>query len=526
MGARIAAGSRSMKGQSGKKSVGQSRADAAGAMDPLFEIKLDLPAAGARGTAKMLHQQLKAAILDGRLAAGARLPPMRRSKTYFGVSRNTAAEIYEQLASEGLIVSRRGSGAYVAERPVATTRPAATSLYEPDDPRLNPIWTGTDITDAMGFWRDPEDADGAAGQIELRPALVDARLFPFDLFRQVSARQLRGLERKPARFRSPYGNQGNYRLRDAITRHIALTRGVVCNVGDVLVTSGAQQAFDLLARVLVRAGETVVAIEDPGYPPMRAAFAAAGAKVVPVGVDGEGLIVEDLPEAAGIVCVCPSHQFPLGVAMSPERRKELLAWARRSGAVIVEDDYDGEFRFEGGPLEALRSADNADVVFYVGTFSKCMLPALRIGFVVAPGWALRTLAAAKNCMDWHCSTPIQLGIAGFIAEGWLTRHVRRMRETYRRRRKILLEMLETTLGDRLEAIPSFYGMHVTALARDDTDLEAAAKALAQQGVKIHSLSRYHLGPANRAGLVFGFGTADAPELREGLARLKKVLGRG
>jgi GntR family transcriptional regulator / MocR family aminotransferase len=494
-------------------------------MDPLFEIKLDLPALGARSAGKVLHEQLKAAILDGRLAPGARLPPTRRSKDFFGISRNTAAEIYENLVNEGLIVARRGSGAYVAEQPAAAASPARVALHEPVDPRLNPIWSGADITDAMSFWQDPRGDDNPIGHIELRPALVDARLFPFDLFRQVSAKQLRGLERKPAGFKSPYGNQGNYRLRDAITRHIALTRGVVCNQGDVIVTSGAQQAFDLLARTLVRAGDTVVAIEDPGYPPMRAAFAAAGARVVPVGVDPEGLIVEDLPQAAGIVCVCPSHQFPLGVALSSERRKSLLAWARRSGAVIVEDDYDGEFRFEGGPLEALRSADNADVVFYVGTFSKCMLPALRIGFVVTPGWALRTLTAAKNCMDWHCSTPIQLGIAGFIAEGLLSRHVRRMRETYRRRRKVLLETLETTLGDRLETIPSHYGMHVTALARDGADLDVAARELAQEGVRIHSLSRYHLGPTNRSGLVFGYGTADGPELREGLARLKHVLHR-
>jgi GntR family transcriptional regulator/MocR family aminotransferase len=169
------------------------------------------------------------------------------------------------------------------------------------------------------------------------------------------------------------------------------------------VTSGAQQAFDLLARVLVRAGETVVAVEDPGYPPMRAAFAAAGARIAPVNVDAEGLIVEDLPPDAGIVCVCPSHQFPLGVTLSAGRRKALLAWARHRGAVIVEDDYDGEFRFEGGALEALRSADAADVVFYVGTFSKCMLPALRIGFVAAPHWALRSPKAGFRGMCGACA---------------------------------------------------------------------------------------------------------------------------
>jgi GntR family transcriptional regulator / MocR family aminotransferase len=182
--------------------------------------------------------------------------------------------------------------------------------------------------------------------------------------------------------------------------------------------------------VLVTPNDTVVAIEDPGYPPMRVAFAAAGARLVPVGVDDEGLIVEQLPADVRIICVCPSHQFPLGVTMSARRRQALVAFARRRGAVIIEDDYDGEFRYEGSPLEALRTGDAEDVVCYVGTFSKCMLPSLRLGFIVAPGWALRSLISAKNCMDWHCPMPMQMGVARFIAEGHLERHVRRLRRIY------------------------------------------------------------------------------------------------
>jgi GntR family transcriptional regulator / MocR family aminotransferase len=231
-------------------------------------------------------------------------------------------------------------------------------------------------------------------QVDFRPALVDSRLFPFDVFRRVSVKQLRGLERKPASYKSPQGNQGNYYLREAIIKHIALTRAVVCRLDDILVTSGAQQGFDLLARALVTPNKTIVAVEDPGYPPMRVAFAAAGARLAPVGVDDEGLIIEELPPEVGVICVCPSHQFPLGVTMSPRRRKALVEFARSHGAVIVEDDYDGEFRYDGSPLEALGTSDASDVVFYVGTFSKCMLSALRLGFIVAPEWATwRTMSA-------------------------------------------------------------------------------------------------------------------------------------
>jgi GntR family transcriptional regulator/MocR family aminotransferase len=381
----------------------------------------------------------------------------------------------------------------------------------------------------MGFWREsaePAERPGTrsrSAHIDFRPALIDARFFPFDVYRKVSAQQLRGLEKKPASYKSPQGNQGNYSLRAAITQHIGLTRAVVCQPDDVVVTSGAQQAFDLIARVLVTSGETRVAIEDPGYPPMRVAFAAAGAQLVPVPVDDEGLIVEQIPKDVSVICVCPSHQFPLGVTMSTRRRKALIAFARARGAVIVEDDYDGEFRYDGAALEALRGADAADVVFYVGTFSKCMLPALRLGFVVAPGWALKTLVAAKNCVDWHCSTPLQLGVAGFISGGHLARHVRKMRHIYKQRRQQLLTSIAKDLGKWLEPIPSFYGMHVAAVARTALDLDRIAETLLAHHLKIHTLARYYFGTPARSGLIFGYGAPDLEDIQRGVVVLRKAL---
>ena len=298
---------------------------------------------------------------------------------------------------------------------------------------------------------------------------------------------------------------------------------MACQAEDILVTAGAQQAFDLLARALVTPHETTVALEDPGYPPMRVAFAAAGAKLVPVGIDEEGLIIEQLPADVRVICVTPSHQFPLGVTMSLRRRQALIEFARARGAVIIEDDYDGEFRYEGSPLPALRTSQAADVVFYVGTFSKCMLSALRLGFIVAPGWAMSTLTAAKNCLDWHCPTPIQSAVAGFIAEGHLTRHVRKMRDIYRQRRQLLLELVQDKLNEWLLPIPSFYGMHIAALGRPGVELETRAHALLQQQVKIHTLSRYFLGPQTQVGLVFGYGTVDLPDIRRGVSVLRKAL---
>ncbi len=491
----------------------------------MFEIALDLSSRGSGESSRTLYRQLKAAILDGRLPPGAKLPPTRKSAIFFGVSRNTAAEVYERLLNEGHVVTRQGSGTYVAGKRPPPRPPAASKSNAPSD-RMNHFWLRPEVTASMNFWADsPEGVSTPpnAQPVDFRPALVDSRLFPFDIFRRVSAKQLRRLERKPASYKTPQGNQGSYYLREAITKHIALTRAVACQPDDILVTSGAQQAFDLLARALVTPNETIVALEDPGYPPMRVAFAAAGAKLVPVGIDEEGLIIDELPPGVGVICICPSHQFPLGVTMSLRRRKALIEFARRQLAVIVEDDYDGEFRYEGSPLEALRTADSADVVFYVGTFSKCMLSALRLGFIVAPVWAMRTLIAVKNCLDWHCSTPVQYAVAGFIVEGHLANHVRKMRAIYKRRRQLLLNSLQKELGEWLAPIPSVYGMHIAAVSRTQLDFDAVANALLQANVKIHSLSRYYLGPGTRAGLVFGYGAVDLPDMTRGLSLLRRTL---
>jgi GntR family transcriptional regulator/MocR family aminotransferase len=488
----------------------------------LFEVELQTTAKGSREAGHSLHRQLKAAIGDGRLPLGSRLPPTRDAQSAFRVSRNTAAEVYDRLINEGYVVARRGSGTFVADTLPLT--PARVASGGDVAGRLNPFWLRPDVASAMGFWRDaaPQTSRNSRS-VDLRPALVDSRLFPFALFRRLMAKQLRLLERKPASFKSPQGNRGNFALREAITRHIALTRAVVCATDDVLVTSGAQQAFDLLARTLIVPGETVVAVEDPGYPPMRVAFAAAGAKLVPVPVDEQGLLIERIPDNAGVVCLCPSHQFPTGVTMSAPRRKALVAWARQHAAVIVEDDYDGEFRYEENPLAALRTPDSADVVFYVGTFSKCMLPALRLGFLVAPEWAMPTLVAAKNAMDWHCPIPLQLAVAAFIAEGHLAQHVRKMRQVYQQRRRLLLDNLHTDFAPWLTPIASSYGMHVGAHAGAGADLERAVADLARQHVMLHTFGRYYLGRPGQSGIVLGYGTAGVPELKHGLTLLRKAL---
>ncbi len=498
-------------------------ADADNASSP-FEIALDPPPKGSHRSAEVIYGQLRTAILDGRLVPGSRLPVERQSAIFFGVSRNTIARAYARLALEGLVQSRQGSGRYVSPRQHRVLREPSPAAGEAD-PRLNSLWRGPELARSLHFWNDNPRSNvrSTAASVDFRPALVDPRLFTFETFRRISAGQLRQMETKPPAFKSPQGNQGHFPLRTAIAAHIGVSRAVACHHDDVLVTAGAQQAFDLLARVLVTPGQTTVAIEDPGYPPMRAAFLAAGAHVVPVPVDAEGLVVDALPAPVQIVCVCPSHQFPLGVSMSAQRRTALLAFARKHGAVIVEDDYDGEFRYDGTPLQALRSSATADDVFYVGTFSKCMLPALRLGFVVAPRWAMPALTMAKNCLDWHCPTLTQMAVARYIAEGHLVRHVRKLRDVYRRRRDLVWQILQSDFPGELSPMPSHYGMHVAALSTQPRPLEPISAKLLALNVHLHSLERYFFSAPTMDGFVFGYGAADLKTIEQGLKTLRRVL---
>src|SRR5690349_7347075 len=289
-------------------------------MDPVFEFPLTLPGADSRGLLRALHAQLRAAILDGRLKPGLRLPSTRGLARAYRISRNTAIAAYDLLQSEGYVISHRGSGIYVA---TALPRRAEREMHPRGDARSQRL---------TSFWRTISPGFGMAPQLQLRHdfalGVPDARLFPFAIWRRLAARALRALAKEPAAYSAASGRAP---LRDAIAHHVSFARAVACAPEDIVVTSGAQQAFDVLARILVTPGRTVVAIENPGYPPQRTAFAAAGAKVVPVRVDAEGLVVQSLPRDARVICVTPSHQFPLGSAMSARRRAELLDFARARG---------------------------------------------------------------------------------------------------------------------------------------------------------------------------------------------------
>jgi GntR family transcriptional regulator/MocR family aminotransferase len=243
---------------------------------------------------------------------------------------------------------------------------------------------------------------------------------------------------------------------------------------------------------------------------------------VPVPVDDEGMIVEKLPADARVICVTPSHQYPLGTAMSMQRRAALLEFVHARNAVVIEDDYDGEFRYGGRPLDALQTLDRSESVFYVGTFSKSLFPGIRLGFVVAPPWAQRALVAVKQCADWHCPVLEQDTLAAFISEGHMARHVRKMRQVYGARLKLLLSNLRNDFSRWLEPIPSVAGLHMAAFARSSADMEAIAEQARELDVGVYPLRQYYFSGRARQGLIFGYGAIEEREIVEGLSRLRRL----
>ncbi|MFC5828708.1 PLP-dependent aminotransferase family protein [Nonomuraea insulae] len=439
---------------------------------------------GRGDLAAQVYRQLLDAILDGRLRSGERLPPTRELARRLEISRNTVALAYDRLGADGFVVGRAGAGTFVSAAPVRG-RAAPKGVVSP-----RPIW------------KDVEPPKGPTkARYDFRVGIPDARLFPMETWRRLVSRELRV---SAAGYGDPTGHEP---LREAIARHIGLSRSVHAGPGDVLITNGAQQALDLIGRVLIEPGD-VVAVEEPGYPPARLLFRSLGARVASVPVDGEGIDVAAIPRAASLVYVTPSHQFPLGTPMSLARRAALLAWAERRRAVIIEDDYDSEFRFGERPLEPLQSLDRAGRVIYVGSFSKTLLPMLRLGFLIAPASLAPALRVARQLSDWHGELPTQAALARFIDEGLLARHIRKATREYATRHAMIAEAL------RAYVVPSTAGLHLCALGvsvRPGPDLA------------VETLEAYCGTTPARTGLVLGYGAIGTDAVPEGLRLLRSRM---
>jgi GntR family transcriptional regulator/MocR family aminotransferase len=471
-----------------------------------------------------LYRGLRAAILDGRLRPRVRLPSTRLLARDLRVSRNVVVDAFAQLSGEGYIEGRLGSGTYVS-----ATLPdrALVSEHAYTLPAIQPFELSLSQLARQVLSLRPLPAPGEPRVQRLpydfrcgQPALEE---FPHAAWSRLVVRRA---QRMSARTMGYGRARGFGPLREAIANHLARTRGVNATVQQVVIVNGSQQALDLAARLLIDRGDQVV-VEEPCYQAARQVLLAFGARLVPVPVDVDGLDVTALPhgQSVRLAYVTPSHQFPLGGVMPLSRRIELLRWAERSGAYVLEDDYDGEFRYETRPVAALQGLDRAGRVIYVGTFSKVLFPSLRIGYLVVPAALVPAATALKFLADGATATFEQEVLAEFIAQGHFERHLRRMRVLYAARRRIMVEALHEAFGARVEVVGANAGLHVVIYLRDlceDAVPELVARAAAG-GVGIYPVAPYYFGPPQRSGLILGYAGVTESDIRAGVRAFADVL---
>jgi GntR family transcriptional regulator / MocR family aminotransferase len=459
-----------------------------------------------------LYGELRSAILDGRLAAGTRLPASRDFASQYELSRGTVVSVLERLQAEGYVTSRVGFGTWVnrveAPRParLATTTPAyirgVISTYKRPRP-----WIGLPLVEGIRPFRIGD------------PALNE---FPSEVWGRIASQRAHNFGSWLKKEADPRG----YRpLRDAIAEYLRTSRGVRCTAEQIVIVSGIQQALDLLARLLLKKGDPVW-MEDPGYFGASIAFDSVGARIIAVPVNEEGLSVSAgikiCPDAKGAY-VTPAHQFPLGATMSLERRLALLSWASRAGAFVIEDDYDSEYRFEGPPVPALQNLDNQSSVIFIGSFSKTLFPALRVGYVVFPAPLTDFFLGFRYRTDFRNSSFDQAVLCDFIVDGHLARHLRRMRNLYAERLVTLMEGARQHLGGLLEISNVRAGLYTIGYLKNGMTSRQAEKLAAAQGVEVLAVDRFTLRSPDPNALLLGFGGFDEIAIRQGIIRLAKAL---
>lgn len=471
---------------------------------------------------RQLYETLRSAILSGRLGPGTRLPSSRALAGALSVSRNTVATAYEQLRMEGYFEGRVGSGTYVSrslpkmrgQRNEASAKVRSPRRFN-QQKRLSQ--RGIEITNLWQvIGRDAYQSNA------FRPRLPASSEFPLDIWSRLTGRRWRNM---PSDLLT-YGDPAGYRpLREVIASFLNETRHISCETDQVIIVSGTPQAFALVAAVLLERGEAVW-IEDPGYPRARATFIAADADLVPVPLDHEGLDLSvGLAKApdARLAYVTPSHQYPMGMKMSPARRLQLLSWAVQNGAWILEDDYGAEYRTPGLPIAALQADQGPGCVLFTGSFSSVLFPALRIGYLVVPPDLIDAFMAARILMDQCPPLFGQVVLTDFITENHLERHIRRMRGLYQARHEVLVESLEQAFSGFLEVDVKEPGLHLVARLPEGLDDQVLSRHIAEHGIEAPPLSFYAIEQLKRGGFVLGYAAIEEEKVRLGVHRMHQAL---
>jgi len=471
---------------------------------------LDLPLSPPRRNlplTRWLYEEVRRAILDRRLPPGIRLPATRDLAVQFRVSRGVVVAAFEQLQMEGYLTARTGAGTHVR-----------AFLADSPPVRPNPQRRLESLPAAIRRISSSQPAR------PFRPHEPALEQFPADVWARVASRRLRRASASLLRLGNP---AGYLPLRQEIAAYLGSSRGVKCSADHVVILSGIQQGLDLFSRLLLKPGEAVW-LENPGYFGAAAAFRNQEAVILPVPVDNSGLDVavgERLQHVARAAYVTPSHQFPLGSSLSLERRLALLAWARKTGAFILEDDYDSEYRFEGRPIPALQGLDASDSVIFLGSFNKVLFPSLRLGYAVVPPALLDSLLALRLGSDLGPPGPAQAILCDFMAEGHLGRHIRRMRNLYAARLSVLQDSSKQYLDGLLEITPIRAGLSAAGILRNGTTSREAEHLALANGIEVLGLHRFFIGSSSIEGLLLGFAAFTEHEIRRGVRALAQVLQR-
>jgi GntR family transcriptional regulator/MocR family aminotransferase len=484
---------------------------------PATSLLIRIDPRAREGLQQQIYAGIRRAILDGRVAPRTRLPSSRALAEDLRVSRTTSLLAMEQLRAEGYLAARRGSGTFVADTlpddlpQPRVLRPVATTSHPPLSRR------------GAALVATPQGARRLGGPPRaFRIGTPGVDLFPVRLWLRLASRRLRSVTAAQL----DYGDTAGLRvLREAIAEHVKTARGTQCAADQVVMVAGAQQGLDLICRLLLDPGDRAW-LEEPAYPGARSALVGAGARILPVRVDADGLDVEVAVRTAGnarLAYVTPSHQYPLGVPMSLPRRLALLRWAAAAPAWVVEDDYDSEFRYGTRPIPCLHGLDVDGRVIYVGSFSKTLFPALRLGFVIVPQDLQDRVVAARAAADQHPPWLEQAVLADFIVEGHFARHLRRMRAAYRERLEALTQAAARYCRGALRLRPVWTGLHAVA-DLDGVDAGRVSREAAARGVEATPLSAYFAGrPRGVNALVLGFGAVRPEAANRGMERLAVAI---
>ncbi len=477
-----------------------------------------------RSAAKPLHRQIydayRCTIAGRNLRPGEKVPSSRDLALQLGISRVPVLNAYSQLLAEGYFESRTGSGTFVS-----SSMPDQLTSCEPNGYRAK-IRSGRRPVSRRSSLLPPfRLAPWLSGWGAFTVGQLAFEHFPFQVWAKLIARYSRNVRVSALHFTNP---MGSHEFREAIAAYLRTSRAVNCDAKQIMVVSGSQQALEISARVLLDAGDAVW-IEEPGYRLARHVLTIAGARLVPVPVDHEGMNVAVGVERcrnARSAYVTPSHQFPLGVTMSASRRLQLLDWAQRYGAWVIEDDYDSEYRYQDLPISSLQGLDRDSRVIYIGTFSKTLFPSLRLGYMVIPADLVGRFVAIRHAMDVYPPHLYQAVLTDFINEGHLSRHIRRTRMVYAERRNALVEALQNEFGSELEVVGADAGMHLVVTTTERLQDRKISERAARENLWLWPLSPCYVDRNPRQGFILGFGSTPATEIPKRVRQLRRLIASG